>query len=188
MQQSDSIPSKGLIHGMKLAHHEYFAQFSDIVEKDFSINDEMEGYRTCQSIPCSDDDSLPRMFRKKNGQNPIIPIYSEEELEETDDLSKYKQVTKGALSFNTSPEAAVKSALNEDARIRKEKGGWKKSLKYRKQRGDKVAKFVFPKGTVLVSAISHEHYNILMPDGINIEMFRDTSFESLVNYENYDAE
>lgn len=188
MQPSDSIMPKESIHGMILAHHEYFKQFRDIVEKGFSINDEMEGYRTCQSTPCSDDDSLPRMFRKKNGQDPEIPIYSDEELDGMDDFTKYKQVTKGALSFNTSPEAAVKSALNEDTKIRKEKAGRKKSLKYRKQRGDKVVKFVFPKGTVLVSATSHEHYNILLPEGFNIEMFRDTSFEGLVNYEDYDTE
>lgn len=188
MHESDSILSKERIHGMKLAHYEYLQQFSDIIEKNFSINDEIEGFRTCQAKPCNDDDSLPRMFRKKNGQDPLIPKYSDEELDDMDDFTKYKQVTKAALSFNTSPEAAIKSALNEDVRIRKERGGRKKSLKYREQRGDKVLRFVFPKGTVLVSATSHEHYNILLPEGFDIEMFRDTSFESLVNYEDYDAE
>lgn len=86
--------SKDRIHGMKLAHHEYFRQFNDIVEKGFSINDKIEGYRTCQSIPCSDDDSLPRIFRKKIGQEPEIPKYSDEELDEMDDFTKYSKSRK----------------------------------------------------------------------------------------------
>lgn len=168
-----------------LAHAEYFKQFSEVIEKRFVPNEEIVRYRTCQESPCSEEDSQANMFRKKNGQVPPVQLYAKEELYEMDEEEKYSLVTKGALSFNTSTEAARSSAVKEFLRIRKEKQGKTKALKYRKKRGELVLKFKFPKGSVLISPTSPDHDNILLPSGVNIEMFRDTSFEEFVNYDNY---
>ena len=175
-------------YGMRLDHQEYFEPFRDVVRKNFTINEEITLYRTCQSLPCNEDDNLARIFRKNNGQEPKYRVYSEDELTEVDEKTKYERVTKGALSFNDFPEAAIKSAKDHDANLRKERGGRRKSKTYRKSRGDKVGKFVFPAGTVLISEMKYHHCNILRPDDVNIEEYRDTSFEKTVDYEEYEAD
>lgn len=123
------------------------------------------------------------MFRKKNGNEPTIPEYSSEELEEMDENLKYSLVTKAALSFNDTPEAARDSAKYQDKRISKEKQGAKKSLVYRRNRGMKIGKFIFPEGTVIVSEIKDGHQNMLPQNFVDIEKYRDSSFEEYVNYD-----
>lgn len=175
-------------YGMILDHQEYFEPFRDVVQKKFALNEEVTLYRTCQTFPCSEDDNLPRIFRKVNGQEPDIIIYGEEEMERLGETERYQLATKGALSFNDSPEAAIKSAKDRDTKLRKERAGRRKSKNYRRARGNKVGKFVFPAGSVLMSEIKGHHGNILRPDGVNIEKYRVNSFELLVDYEDYEAE
>lgn len=168
----------------RLIHPEYFCQFEEEVEARFRWNDsELVRYRTCQEFPCTEDDNLPNMFRKKNGQEPTIPKYSAEELEEMDENLKYSLVTKAALSFNDTPEAARDSAKYQDKKISKAKQGAKKSLVYRRNRGMKIGKFIFPEGTVIVSEIKDGHQNMLPQNFVDIGKYRDSSFEEYVNYD-----
>lgn len=167
----------------ELQHSEYFYQFEEVIEKRFFQNEEMTLYRTCQSVPCSEDDKQARIFWMKNGQEPVVQVYSEEELEMMDDDTKYHLVTKGALSFNTSPEAAIASAKAQDEKLKHERGGKKKSATYRAKRGYNVSKFDFPAGIGLVSETKYEHLNLITYRGVDIEDYRDKDFEDTVDYD-----
>lgn len=167
----------------ELMHQEYFCQFENTIRKFFKPNEAITLYRTCKSLPCSANDKLARMFRPKDGQDPITPIFTTEELAAMTEAEQYKQVTKAALSFNTSAEAAIASAKKEDRKRLGERNGKKKSEKYRADRGCYVGKFDFPQGKVLISEIIGEHGNILVLRIVDIEDYRDKSFEITIDYD-----
>lgn len=177
--------SKEDIHSIisEVAHSDYFTQFEETVKENFKLNEELTLYRTCQEFPCNENDNEARIFRKKNGQNPVPVRYSDEELDGFDEKTKLDLVTKGCLSFNTTPEAAVKSAKHHDRKLKKEKQSDKKRRMYRKDRGILVGRFIFPKGTVLVTEVHHEHLNVIKYRVADIENFRDTSFRMEINYD-----
>lgn len=183
MQDNEQLKYHNEEGPRELQHDEYFRQFNDVILHRFSLNEDITLYRTNQSFPCSEDDKQARMFRKKNGIDPVIPIYSQEELETLDEEAKYQLVTKGALSFNTSPDAAKASAKQHDKKLRKEKGGKNKSATYRKSRGTLIGKYDFPAELVLRSECKNEHVNILTYKSVDIEDYRDKSFKDTVDYE-----
>ncbi len=163
----------------ELYHSDYFDQFRDIIKAKFQSNKAITLYRTCQTLPCSDEDKEGRRFRKINSPNPPKFKYDPQELEAMDDEQKYKEVTDAALSFNDSEEAAIRSAKVEDAK-RKTK---RQKENFRKGRGSKIGKFIFPPDTVLMSEMKNNHCNILTYKDVDIEKFRDNSYEGEVGYD-----
>lgn len=167
----------------EVAHSDYFIQFEETVKENFKLNEELTLYRTCQEFPCNENDNEARIFRNESGKDANTITYSEDGSDKYEEKTKLDLVTKGCLSFNTSPEAAVKSAKHHDRKLKKERQSDKKRKKYRKNRGNLVGKFIFPKGTVLVTDVHHDHLNVIKYRVEDIERFRDPSFRMEINYD-----
>ena len=133
-------------------------------------------YRTQDIIPVDDYGQAPRP-RRKFGENAINRKLSNEEVQALSPKKREKILGDWGLSCNDSEEAARQSFLYTYKSL-KQKGATQEELEaYVHDRGQYICRFILTNEVGLVTAADeHEHRNIYLYEGVNLENFRDKEY------------
>lgn len=181
MKESEN---KNIRNSKRFACEEQIGCFRDVITNNFNEVDEVWVYRSCQTLPLSEDDQLPRPIRQdKRNDNRISHKLTEEEVASLSDKEKLKIVGHYALSVNESAEHCKNAAIAQYQRLVK-KGKRREELdSYVAERGEYVGLLKITPDVGMLSGFNeYGHANLLLYEGVNLEEYRDKNYVDKIGY------
>lgn len=168
-----------------LRYHKKLDAFAEIIEANY-YERSIQVYRTVKTNPPTDADLIPQRYEGLSffEIDELLIEYTEEDLAEFSDAEKREEVSKDAISVNTTSAQCIKSALSTYESVKRNHP--ENSEIFKKNRGNYVARLNINPEHGLITRPKSGHMNCLLREGVKIEDVLDKTYE-IVQFD-YDAE
>lgn len=188
MEGTDITPGRKEADVKPFEQEKYVGHFREVISENFREVEALYVYRTCQSLPCNQNDRTPVRLRNLDEQgNPISRVYSPEETQDWNDARKLKEVCHYALSCNDTPENAANAALAQYNKLRLSGKPQEILDTYADSRGRYIGRFLITPDVGMISDFKNGHANLLVYEGVDLESTRDSDFAVEIDYEDKDG-
>lgn len=171
---SDAPRSRGF------KEEEYLAPFADhlaLLGKDIPADETVEVYRTQHVIPVDEFGQTPNALRARKGTGRRISRkYSPDEVAALTPVERTKAVGKFGLSCNSSEEAAEASFMEGYKKLLDNGASEDELNEYVARRGEHICKFIITSDVGLLTEFRHNHANLYLYEGVDLESCRDKSY------------